>query len=124
MYVLLGDPGYPGLPGESGQKGNHNTLGWCHCYIVSLGVKGDTGEPGVRGRRGLVGKMHLYLFTNRILAKEKQQPCDYNHAVNNHSWYQNANQAHGIMLSWTYTISFLEIFIILPCHMNSKNLHT
>ena len=31
-----------------------------NCYIVSLGVKGDTGEPGVRGPRGIVGKMYLY----------------------------------------------------------------
>ena len=27
----------------------------CHCYNVSLGVKGDTGDPGFRGPRGLTG---------------------------------------------------------------------
>ena len=27
----------------------------CHCYNVSVGVKGDTGDPGVRGPRGLTG---------------------------------------------------------------------
>ena len=79
MYVLLGDPGYPGPPGlrgESGQKGNHITLGWCHCYVVSLGVKGDTGEPGVRGHRGLVGKMHLYQnICKRKAATLWLQPC-------------------------------------------------
>ena len=37
-------------------------LGWCRCYIVSLGVKGNSGDPGsdgdpgTRGPRGLTGK--------------------------------------------------------------------
>ena len=35
-------------------------LEWYDCYIMSLGVKGDTGDPGARGPRGLVGKMYLY----------------------------------------------------------------
>ena len=34
----------------------------CHCYNVSLGIKGDTGDPGVRGPRGFIGKMCLHMY--------------------------------------------------------------
>ena len=42
------------------------TTEWYHCYIVSLGVKGDTGDPGTRGPRGIVGKMHIHLYDDIV----------------------------------------------------------
>ena len=42
------------------------TIGWCQCYIVTLGVKGDSGEPGPRGLRGAVGKLHIMMLLTSI----------------------------------------------------------
>ena len=55
---------------------------WCHCYIVCVGVKGDTGEPGARGPRGIVGKAHInHLYKDIIYqhnsCTRKQPACEY-----------------------------------------------
>ena len=40
----------------------------CHCYNVSVGVKGNSGDPGVRGPRGLTGKIYsIGVFTLKDL---------------------------------------------------------
>ena len=45
------------------------TIEWCQCYIVTLGVKGDSGENGPRGPRGprgAVGKLHIMMLLTSI----------------------------------------------------------